>query len=101
MPLMYSCGPYCMDTVPETGQGRRPLYFSKLPVRFMSASLLNTLFEAVFTVFNVAGSAGVLLSSGLAVDLARLEAATRSAAVLLTAFFLDSFIAASVARRIA
>src|ERR1700722_19997080 len=90
-----------MEIVPETGQGSRPLYFSKLPVRFISASLLKTLLAAVFTVFKVAGSAGSLLSSPLGEVLTVAAAEARSEAALLAAVFLASFIAASVARRIA
>src|SRR6186713_1428646 len=100
IPLIYSCGPKAMDTVPETGQGRCPLYFSKLPDKCMSSSLVNTVLEV--DLIGTRLGAGVLSSALLAGRFALAVAAFSVAAALVsTSFFFDSLIARSRARLIA
>src|SRR5882724_4574022 len=94
IPLIYSCGPKAMDTVPDTGQGRWPLFFSKLPERCMSSSLENTVFEADLIGLNEAA----VLSAGSA-GREGLEAAFSVAAAVF--LFLASLIARSRARLMA
>src|SRR3954465_4383510 len=60
IPLIYSWGPKAMDTVPDTGQGSCPLFFSKLPDRCISSSLEKTVLAEDLMVFKEAG----VLSAG-------------------------------------
>src|SRR5438309_9607134 len=66
MPLIYSWGPKAIDTVPDTGHGRCPLFFSKFPERCISASEENTVLEPDLIVFNEAAGTSAPDSAGFA-----------------------------------